>query len=37
MAPPVGSPDGTVRSHEVLLQHGPAYLERFGVSLPSRL
>jgi hypothetical protein len=36
MASLVGPPDGTVRLHEVLVRHGPAYLERFGATMPSR-
>ncbi len=36
MASPVVSPGGTVRLHEGLVRHGPAYLARFGATLPSR-
>ncbi len=36
MASVVGSSAGTVRLHAVLVQHGPAYLERFGATMPSR-
>ncbi|HEX9760861.1 MAG TPA: transposase [Candidatus Acidoferrales bacterium] len=32
----VGSPDGSLRLHEALVQHGPAYLERFGATMPAR-
>jgi hypothetical protein len=36
MASLVGSPGGTVRLHEVLVQQGPAYLARFGATMPAR-
>jgi len=36
MAAVVGAPAGTLRLHEVLVRHGPAYLERFGAALPAR-
>lgn len=36
MAASVGSSGGTVRLHEVLVRHGPAYLERFGATMPAR-
>jgi len=32
----VGLPGGTVRLHEVLVRHGPAYRARFGATLPAR-
>ena len=32
----VGPTDGTLRLHEVLVRHGPAYLDRFGAAMPSR-
>lgn len=31
-----GSTDGTWRLHEVLVRHGPAYLARFGATMPPR-
>jgi hypothetical protein len=32
----VGTPAGTVRLHEGLVRHGPAYLARFGATMPAR-
>jgi len=36
MTAPVGIPGGPRRLHEVLVQQAPAYLERFGATLPAR-
>jgi hypothetical protein len=36
MSSSVGSHDGTWRLHEVLVRHGPAYLDRFGATMPAR-
>jgi len=36
MTPVVGSPEGTRRLHQVLVHYAPAYLHRFGASMPAR-
>jgi hypothetical protein len=36
MSVPLGAPEGSRRLHPVLVQYGPAYLERFGAAMPAR-